>query len=381
MEEYKNDLDRWKKDPDSCQEPAKPKQRRLFVDDITVEALRKVLEENPAGVGIVRDELSGWITSFDIYRGNSKGGSKDRADYCELYQGGPKPFDRAEKGLVYVPHWGASIVGGIQPGPVRRLMGNITDDGLIARFLVAHCEKRGNGTDRQPDRIAVGAYHNTIKALAQLRPKNEIEKIILSTEAQRYRHIIRDLASSVQCLPDASDALKAHLNKWEGALCRVALVFHIVEAAARGEYPARHISGDTARMAATLMADFLLPNSVRFYSETVDDGSHNADAKWVAGYILSGSLKTVTKRDLIRVNRHFKRDHKLIAPTMGALYAAGWVEEATTKRNGEVTSWTVNPKVHTKFQRLAQQERERRAAEREKIKRAVEMFRQGRGAA
>ena len=63
-----------------------------------------------------------------------------------------------KKAHMYVPHWGASIVGNIQPGPVKRLMGNITDDGLVARFLVAHCERSGRGIDRAPDYTAIGTY-------------------------------------------------------------------------------------------------------------------------------------------------------------------------------------------------------------------------------
>ena len=49
-------------------EPVKPIHRRIMADDITVEALRKVLEDNDHGVACVKDELSGWIASFDVYR-------------------------------------------------------------------------------------------------------------------------------------------------------------------------------------------------------------------------------------------------------------------------------------------------------------------------
>lgn len=116
MAQYKEECGEWEKNGKKGPPPKKPVEKRLYVDDITVEAFRRVLENNPRGVGIFKDELSGWLSSFDAYRSaNTKGGSKDRADYCELYQGGPKPFDRAEKGFIFVPHWGASIVGGIQP--------------------------------------------------------------------------------------------------------------------------------------------------------------------------------------------------------------------------------------------------------------------------
>jgi len=379
MTQYERDLAAWRAAGEAGELPRKPVEQRLYVDDITIEALRRVLEENPRGVGILKDELSGWLTSFDIYRSSGgKGGSKDRADFCELYQGDPKPFDRAEKGLVYVPHWGASIVGGIQPGPVRRLMGQITDDGLVARFLVAHCERLGKGSEREPDKVAIITYHNVIRALVLLKPRSEVETFIFSRPAHRYRMAVRDIAESVQLLPDTCDALKAHLNKWEGAFCRLALVYHLIESVAAGEYPCREVSEQTAKMAATLMTDFLLGNSIRFYAETIDGGAHSALARWVAGYILSAELEAIARRDLMRINRQFSKNPKAITATMNALYAANWVEEAHTKRSGEVTSWAVNPKVHIKFQKLAAAERERRAEERKKIEQVVEVFRKSR---
>ena len=134
----------------------------------------------------------------------------------------------------------------------------------------------------------------------------------------------------------------------------------------------------TAKMAATLMIDFLLSNSIRFYAETIDGGAHSALSRWVAGYILSAKLETIARRDLMRINRQFSKNPKAITATMNALYAANWVEEAHTKRTGEVTSWAVNPKVHIKFQRLAAAERERRAEERKKIEQVVEVFRRSR---
>jgi hypothetical protein len=375
MEQYEIDLATWKKAGGKNNPPVEPKQRRFSADDTTVEALRGVLGENPRGVGIIKDELGSWLASFDAYRTNSKAGSKDRGDYCELYQGGPKWIDRVEKGSVYVSHWGASIVGNIQPGPVKRLMGNITDDGLVARFMVAHCEKNGRGIDRTPNHNAIGNYHGVIKALVDLQPQDETEIFSFAPQAQCYRDVICDLVESMECLPETSDALKAHLNKFEGMYCRLALVYHMVEAATAAKYPVNQISQDTARMAATLMAEFLFPNSLRFYAETIDDGSHNADARWVAGYILSRGLETITKRDLMQAYRPFKQDSKAIQATMNVLYAANWVEEADHKRTGEVISWKVNATVHTKFNRLAQLERERRAAERKKIQQAVKSLR------
>jgi hypothetical protein len=47
----------------------------FLVDDATLEAIAEVLESNPFGILLVKDELAGWLKSFDCYRGN--GGTKD----------------------------------------------------------------------------------------------------------------------------------------------------------------------------------------------------------------------------------------------------------------------------------------------------------------
>ncbi|MCX7961166.1 MAG: DUF3987 domain-containing protein, partial [Burkholderiales bacterium] len=45
----------------AAQEPEPPRALRFIVADATVEALAEILEENPNGVLLVRDELSGWL--------------------------------------------------------------------------------------------------------------------------------------------------------------------------------------------------------------------------------------------------------------------------------------------------------------------------------
>ena len=47
----------------------RPKGERLIVSDVTVEALTDRLFTSPAGLLLCRDELAGWLHSFDQYKG------------------------------------------------------------------------------------------------------------------------------------------------------------------------------------------------------------------------------------------------------------------------------------------------------------------------
>jgi hypothetical protein len=45
--------------------PREPKPRRHKTEDATVEKLSELLMENPRGILLHRDELSGWLRSLD----------------------------------------------------------------------------------------------------------------------------------------------------------------------------------------------------------------------------------------------------------------------------------------------------------------------------
>ena len=46
-------------------EPEEPTLRRLIVNDATFEAMHQTMSENPAGILVIRDELTGWWSQLD----------------------------------------------------------------------------------------------------------------------------------------------------------------------------------------------------------------------------------------------------------------------------------------------------------------------------
>ena len=118
--------------------PESPTCDRCWTDDATIEALSRLLQDNPRGLLVIRDELAGWL-NFDKYGsggGNGKGG--EAAKWLEMFGGRELVVDRATKPTIYVPHAAVSIIGGIQPGIMARYMGQEhRDNGLLARMLLA----------------------------------------------------------------------------------------------------------------------------------------------------------------------------------------------------------------------------------------------------
>jgi hypothetical protein len=77
--------------------------------------------------------LAGWLGSFDAY----KNGKADSAHWLTMHGARNLLVDRKGAGQkpIYVPRAAVSIVGGIQPAIMSRLLGQEHfQNGLVARF-------------------------------------------------------------------------------------------------------------------------------------------------------------------------------------------------------------------------------------------------------
>ncbi len=87
---------------------------RFIVNDTSVEKLGELLKENPRGLLMVRDELSGFLTNLE-----RKEYQTDRAFYLEAFNGdGQFTYDRIGRGTIFIPNATLSIIGGIQPSRI-----------------------------------------------------------------------------------------------------------------------------------------------------------------------------------------------------------------------------------------------------------------------
>ena len=116
--------------PEDAVEPERPRRPRTLVTDTTIEEMAHILAQNPHGIGYHGDELSGWLTNFERRGGN------DRPFWIQAFGGRPYVVDRVKHDEpIIVPFNSVSIIGGLQPDPLARLLTSSDDDGLAARFL------------------------------------------------------------------------------------------------------------------------------------------------------------------------------------------------------------------------------------------------------
>lgn len=155
--------------------PPEPVCPRLLVNDATTEKLVEIAIGNSRGLLLDKDELSGWLASFQ-----KAGREADRAFFLETASGKTAlTVDRIGRGTIHAPPIALSVVAGIQPGPIRRLVddaaGGIGDDGLLQRFgLLVWPDSPGvyRMNDSMPDRAARIRFADTLWHLRQLNSEN-----------------------------------------------------------------------------------------------------------------------------------------------------------------------------------------------------------------
>jgi hypothetical protein len=130
--------------------PAMP---RLRVEDVTMEATQEVCRHSPDGILVLQDELSGWFGGIEKYSGG-KGSAKDRSFWLTAFGGGEYAVNRVGRGSFLIDNLSVSILGGVQPDPIRRIVGDATDDGLIQRFLPVILQPANIGRDEEGSDIA-----------------------------------------------------------------------------------------------------------------------------------------------------------------------------------------------------------------------------------
>lgn len=147
-EDYKREVRQWDVDKREAQkqsepapeEPAAPTMARCVASDTTVEALVGILEDNPRGLLLHKDELAGWVRSMDQYKG---GKGSDRQHWLSFWSCDEVVVDRksrmGEPLIVAKPF--VSLFGGIQPAMLGEL-GAGAEDGLMDRFLFAYPKPR-----------------------------------------------------------------------------------------------------------------------------------------------------------------------------------------------------------------------------------------------
>jgi hypothetical protein len=339
-----------------------PRQARLRLDDTTMEAAQEVLRDSPDGVLCMRDELSGWFGSMDKYVGN-RGGMADRSFWLQAYNGGTYAFNRITRGSGMIENLSVSVLGGIQPEPMRKVVEGTVDDGLIQRIVPIMVQRGAVGSDA-PESKSAAAYDDLIVRLREMvKPFDDIE---FEDAARKIRQELECKHNDLIACEAVSKKLAAHVGKYDGIFARLCLLWQCIEST--DKEPEHFVTAATAQRVADFLHRFLLPHATAFYADIFGMSEDHDRLTSVAGYILAHKVSLLTNRVIQRGDRTMRklglRDTENICQQLSAL---GWVNRVSGARAGDPPHWNVNPEVHRRFEERARQEAERRSREREMI--------------
>lgn len=333
--------------PDAAREPVEPRRRRYFVQDTTPESMASILVGNPEGSLMFRDELAGWVTSFDRY---NPGG---RTYWLEAYGGRSLTVDRkSSPEPIRIPFNSVSVIGGIQPGKLADCLLGATDDGLAARLLFTWPERPAfSRPTSTADLTGFKAALHRLDGLAwdysedgKLKPVRVPLDPAAADIFDAAQQFYRDQES------DAGGLLKSYIGKLSGLTLRLALASEFAGWAYRGGPEPSSIKAETIKAVADFVESYALPMAERVYGDAalpVDE----RNAATLARYIKRNRLRSINTRDVQRTARlPGMREASDIAPAVEALVEAGWLRPDPSRKGGGVgrhkADFAVNPSIH-----------------------------------
>lgn len=338
-----------------------PSQIRARIEDVTVEAAQEILKDSPAGVLLVRDELSGWFGSMERY-GTGKGASADRSFWLTAFNGGSYSVNRVGRGVVSISNLSVSMLGGIQPEAIKQIAKDSADDGLLQRLFPICMGTASVGRD-VPPAAAVGQYGGLIREL--FRTKRPVAGGLCERPLQfdHAGHDLRqtlaekhhDMATGWEIL---NKKLASHIGKYDGLFGRLCITFHCIDNAGR---PLPHVIPiETAERAADFLHEFLFPHALAFYTNVLGMSDRHDALLATAGWILTHQPECITVRDVRRGDRIMRElDVDDAEQILRKLDAMSWLDPKPSARRDSVT-YAVNPLVFSEFGHRAEKEKAKR---------------------
>lgn len=236
---------------------------RLVVQDTTIEKLGETLSEQAKGALVFRDELAGWLQSFERYSGGT-----DRPFWLEAYGGRFYSVDRKMSAPIDIPRLLVSILGGIQPDRLSSLLMKADDDGLLARFIPIWPEpvpiKR---PERASDDEFITRVFERLDGLALYTDERDVERpwiVRLTDDARDRLDAFRVQLRAWEA--EAEGLLLSFTGKLPGLSLRLALVLDFMRWAAEGGEEPHEIDGQAFERAARLVGEYILPMARRAYA-------------------------------------------------------------------------------------------------------------------
>jgi DNA polymerase I-like protein with 3'-5' exonuclease and polymerase domains len=345
MAQYREELRAYKESKEAAKEdgsdpgdpPEEPVLQRVVCSDTTIEKLSEILEDNPRGTLVARDELAGWLGSFTRYK--TQKGATDLPNWLEMHRAGTIIYDRktGDRKTVFVSGAAVSVTGGIQPGVLARAFTpEFLDSGLVARLLMALPPKLPKRWSEVEVALEVERdYQNALDKLLALdfdvKDGEKLPHVLgLSQDGKAAWVEFYNRWAMEQAAVEGE--LAAAFSKLEGCAARFALLHHVVTRVARGEDDLVPVEPESIEAGVKLCRWFAL-EARRIYA-ILSESNEERDTRRLIEFIQSRG-GTITVRGLMRANCRRYPDAATAEAALAELVMSGvarWVELQSKKK-------------------------------------------------
>jgi putative DNA primase/helicase len=337
------------------QDIPEPTLRRYIANDTNIASLGVLLQQNPNGLLVYRDELISLLRSLDQEERESEKGF-----YLTGWNGDSAyTFDRIGRGLhLSIDRVCLSMLGSTQPGRIgeyisQAIRGGLGDDGLMQRFgllVWPDTSPEWKHVDRWPDKDARTTAFEVFDRLDKLDwraagakrdrgPTGDEEGLpYLRFSIEAYDEFVEwrgNLERRIR--EDLHPAIESHLSKYRKLVPGLALICHLADG---GTGPVASI----ALRRALAWAKYLETHARRAYGSVT--AAEAATARAILAKLRSGSLKPeFSARDVWRPQWSRLTDPGVVSAGLRMLIAYDYLRETTVKTGGRpATVYTANPK-------------------------------------
>ena len=215
--------------------PAEPRRIRFTLQDVTPEAVHRILSENPRGLCLYADELAAWFKNFNRYNNGS-----ESEFWMSVFNHKVAMSDRkSSQSGVFIANPFLCVIGTIQPKVLGELAaGNRNANGFMERFLFVvpddQSKVKWSSERKTPSFDIVAAWREVIFKLTDIVPATDTngnvipENVLFAPEAfDRLVKWQNDYTD--KCNAEESDTQTAIASKLEIYAVRFCLLLAVAD--------------------------------------------------------------------------------------------------------------------------------------------------------
>lgn len=318
---------------------------QLVVSDATIEALADVVQGNPRGVILWRDELAAWLANLGRY---ANGGS-DRAQWLEAWAAAGVTINRRSRGTpLCLPNFPVSVIGSIQPDRLAEAFVG-SDDGMAARFLYTwpgrpkYRSLMKRRIAREDDALAM------LQHIAGLAGTPE-QPALLALDDAALQAIDGFLERLDGGLDQAEGLEESWLGKGRGTVARLAGLLALMKWSETGHQgPPRRIGEETVANAIALWSSYFRPHAATVFGQcgrTDRDRHARRAAKWIKACAVEEVGREDIRREALgQAIDAGETDRVILRLEQGGVLRLSSVTQGA-KGGRAARRWAVNPALH-----------------------------------